>query len=454
MGTLRPLNGISNLVPQLPRQAWAVLGGHAVSAVGSGLTLPFLLVYFHAVRGIDLGVAGLAVAAIAVASLLGNPLGGWLADRIGARSTVIAGLMVSAAAAVGVASVADPWHAFAAAGLVGLGAAVTWPAEDALLATVVRPEQRSAAFSVRFATMNAGFGIGGLIAAAIVDIDAPGTFTFIYLADGASFLLFIPVLLALVPDVRGAGAPAGDGRPSAGGFRQVLRDRLFLGVWAVTALVVTMSYGQYHSSFPAYATGPGGISARALSLAFAANTLTVVLAQLIVLRLMAGRRRTRAIMLACALWALTWAITIVAGEVTAGAAAAVTFALAMVLFALGETLFSPTIPAIVNDLASDELRGRYNGTYTLAWTTGFMVGPAVAGFTLRAGLGSLLFTVLIVGCVLTALAARVLERYIPAEANLVARASPVPAEAHVSAPLEPTGKAVPAATPPPRTEQL
>jgi len=40
----------SGLLPSLPRQAWVVLGGDFISAVGSGLTLPFLFIYAHRVR--------------------------------------------------------------------------------------------------------------------------------------------------------------------------------------------------------------------------------------------------------------------------------------------------------------------------------------------------------------------------------------------------------------------
>jgi hypothetical protein len=40
------------LVPALPRSAWVVLGGDFASAVGSGLTLPFLFVYAHQVHGL------------------------------------------------------------------------------------------------------------------------------------------------------------------------------------------------------------------------------------------------------------------------------------------------------------------------------------------------------------------------------------------------------------------
>jgi MFS family permease len=99
------------------------------------------------------------------------------------------------------------------------------------------------------------------------------------------------------------------------------------------------------------------------------------------------------------------------------------FALAMVIFAVGETLLAPTLPAIVNDLAAEELRGRYNGLSTLAWTVGFMVGPVIAGFSLGAGHASALFGGLVGACGLAALAARRLERHLPAAANVVSRPS-------------------------------
>jgi hypothetical protein len=42
----------------------------------------------------------------------------------------------------------------------------------------------------------------------------------------------------------------------------------------------------------------------------------------------------------------------------------------MVIFAVGETMLSPTLPAIINDLAPPQAAGRYNGLGTLAFTVG------------------------------------------------------------------------------------
>jgi len=95
--------------------------------------------------------------------------------------------------------VRQPWHAFAAAATVGLGASIAWPAQDALLATLAGAQDRSGVFSLRHATLNAGLGSGALIAAAIIGTHSPHAFTILYLADAATYLAFIPVLLTLRP---------------------------------------------------------------------------------------------------------------------------------------------------------------------------------------------------------------------------------------------------------------
>ena len=298
------------LVPSLPRAAWAVLAGDAVSALGSGLTLPFFVVYLHQARGVGLGLAGLALASIAGAGLAGNLLGGWLSDHAGPRAALVAGLVTAAAGSLSVALVFAPWHAFAAAALLGVGAGLCLPALDALLAAVVGPERRADAFGVRHATLNAGFGLGALLAAALLAGTGPSRLALLYVLDAASFLAFVPLLLTLCPRLPAGG----DGPVSRAGSREIARDRVFRRLWGLMALLVTAGYAQYHAAFPVYATSAGGISAAGLSLAFAANTLTVVAVQLVAIRLLAGRRRTLGVTLTGVLFAAAWAIALLAGQ--------------------------------------------------------------------------------------------------------------------------------------------
>jgi hypothetical protein len=71
------------------------------------------------------------------------------------------------------------------------------------------------------------------------------------------------------------------------------------------------------------------------------------------------------------------------------------------------------VPAIVNALAPDDLRGRYNGAIAMAWTTGFLTGPIAAGVALGAGAGGALFLTLTAAAVLAAVGSVGLARHLP-----------------------------------------
>jgi MFS family permease len=406
----------ARLIPELPSAAKVVLVGDALSALGQGMSLPFLLIYLHQVRGIDLSTAGLVLATVALASFVGNPLGGWLSDPFGPRAALLLSLMISAAGVATFAWAYDAPVAFLAAGLLGLGNAIAWPAFDALLATIVTPERRSAAFSMRHATLNAGMAVGAVIAGFVVDTSRPRTFQTIYIVDALTFLLFIPMLL-LVP--RSVSDQTRVESANKASYRAVLKDRLFLSLVGMAALIVTVAFAQYHAAFPGWATREGGIPTRALGMCFAANALTVVFLQLPMLRALAGRRRTTAVSFACASWAVAWSLALVFGYAGDGWLARSGFILSMVVFGIAETALSPTLPAIVNDIAPDHLRGRYNGVSALGWTTGFFLGPAIAGFALDANAGGALLAVLIVACGLAGLWAARLGHRLPQEANVI-----------------------------------
>ncbi|MGH2809035.1 MAG: MFS transporter, partial [Actinomycetota bacterium] len=104
----------------------------------------------------------------------------------------------------------------------------------------------------------------------------------------------------------------------------------------------------------------------------------------------------------------------------AGLAAALGFIVALGVLGLAETILSPTIPAMVNDLAPNELRGRYNALHALAWSFGSVAGPAMAGLFLGAQMGEEFFALLIAASGVGVLFSRRLKRHVPEQANLIA----------------------------------
>ena len=211
------------------RDARLLLTGIAADAFGTGLTLPFLVVYLHAVRGIGLETVGLIVAVPgAVALLLLAPIG-VLVDHFGPRRIQMGALVAAASGALLLSRAETAPTAFVARMLTGIGAAAFWPANDALVASVVPSEIRPRYFGVSFALLNAGIGVGGIVGALYVDVGRAETFATVYRVDALTFV--VPLVLLAFP-LRHVGGPISG--PAAavhapGSYGAVVRGGIFAG---------------------------------------------------------------------------------------------------------------------------------------------------------------------------------------------------------------------------------
>ena len=62
--------------PPLPRSVLTLQLGGLVNSFGNGMVIPFMFIYLHNVRGIELGVSGLIVATHAMLSIVAGPVFG------------------------------------------------------------------------------------------------------------------------------------------------------------------------------------------------------------------------------------------------------------------------------------------------------------------------------------------------------------------------------------------
>jgi predicted MFS family arabinose efflux permease len=403
---------LRSIDPRLPRAVWTLEAGGLVNAFGNGITFPFVVIYLHNVRGFTLGIAGLALATNGIFSLLASPVAGWLSDRIGGRLT-LAGALVTMAVGIGyLPFVHEPWQAFLAMAVVGWGNGSFWPSQSTLLAGLAPPARRHAAYALQRVSRNLGIGLGGLTGGLIATTSNPTTFTFLFAIDAATFLAFV-VVLVFVPDPELPPMEEGE-RP--GRYRDVLRDRLLLGIVGLNILFVSAGYAQIEL-LPAFAKNEAGVTERAIGVIFLVNTLVIVLAQLPIAHQLEGRRRMPALALMTVLWATSWMLVLLFGATLEAVAAAVGFALAGVVFGLGECFQGPTQGALVADLAPPRLRGRYMALSTISWEIGFVIGPAIGGFILDHR--PLALWPLAAGvCLLAGVGALALERGIPRELRL------------------------------------
>ncbi len=391
-------------MPSLPPRVWRFIVGWGLAQVGAGFVFTFNFVYLAQARALGPATAGAVLAASAAAGAVGLPLAGHLADRFGTDRVTAAALLLTACGSAGFAAVHRPGSAFAAAILFGLGFATSWNGLAAIFGGSVASDQLDGVFAVNNVAQNVGFGIGAAVGGLIAQVGAPGSFVPGFLADAglrAGFAVFLLVA---------ASPPQPPRRPRPQPARGLL-DRRLLGLTAIATLVMAAGFSQVTSGFAGWTALKTGSTAL-LGLALALNTGVIIVLQIPVLRLCfparaspsvatGGRRRLPLAAVGTGLFAAAWLLALLARPAALVAA--------MVVFGLGETFYAPVMSALVNDLAPEALRARYNGVFNLSTQVGTVVGPAVAGALLAGGHGAALLVGLAVACALSGIAALAME---------------------------------------------
>jgi MFS family permease len=412
------------VIPRLPRHVWVLHGGLFVNTFGGGLVTPFLLIYLHLVRDFRLETAGLVAGAHFAVAIVFGIVGGSFVDRVGGRAVGIGSLALLSAGFAAFPLVTEPWHAFALMAVAGAGRGAFWPSYSTLLAVLTPREHLHDAYAVQRVAGNLGIALGALAGGLIASTSNETTFAFLFLGNAASFAVFIVAFL-VVPSV--PRPPREEGaRP--GSYGAVLRDRSFLVLVAVNAILVTAGIAQLNSVLPVFAKSDAGVSETAVGLIFVANAAAIVLAQLPISRLLEGRRRMQMLAVMALLWALSWLVVLGGGLLLSVVFATVALVLAGIVFALGECIHGVVQGPLVADLAPEHLRGRYMALWLTTAQMGFAAGPAVGGYLLaRSPVAAWL--AMAGACLLMGIVASAYERRIPAEARLTPRTTRAPAPA-------------------------
>ncbi|MGC4895133.1 MFS transporter [Micromonospora sp. DT31] len=410
-------------------EARRLLIGTLFSAVGRGLTLPFLFIYLTDVRGLTDTRAGLVIGWFGAVTLVLSPLAGTLIDRFGARRVVVPSLVVEAIGTGSLALVDSTASAFAVMTLVGVGSSAIWAGQNTILASLTGDGERQRVFGLNFALLNLGIGTGGLISGAVVDVARPTTFQAVYLLDAVSYLIPALILLTLPhvghrPAVLSVGTA--DVERRAGGYLTVLRDRPFRRLVIFGLVLTTCGYAQIEVGFAAYSVRVVEVTPRVVAWALAANTVMIVLSQLLVIRRLEGRSRTGALAVVGAVFACAWLVLGAAGVVGGGSAllAALGVVACSAIFGFGETMLSPVMPALTNALATDELRGRYNAMSSMIFGISGVVGPVTAGPLIGAANGRVWVAVVVGGCLAASVLALTLRPLLTATQD--GRLAPTP----------------------------
>ncbi len=331
------------------------------------------------------------------------PIAGSLIDKWGPRPLLIISLSITGIGYASFSLIRNIPQAFLVMTITAIGNSAAWPSQGALSTELTPDHLRERIYGASFALLNVGLGLGGLVSSLIVTIDKPHTFEVLYVGDGISFFVYVVVVLTLKDVGKRSKAERAVHATVEGGWGDVIRDRVFVKVWIVSLFAISLSYSQIEVGFTSFATTVAEVLPARLPWAYAANTAVIAIFQLWVIKKLEKMPRGRGLALAMLFWAAAWAILAVAGVMKGFAVPAII--VCQFVFAIGEMIWSPIMPAIVNQIAPYHLRGRYNSASTNTWQIGMIMGPASAGVLLGAGLWGLWLGLLFGGLVAVAFVA-------------------------------------------------
>lgn len=361
--TLR--RAVRESVSGLPREFWWLWTSTLVNRLGA-FVATFMALYLTLDRGYSASYAGLVASLHGLGGVVSSVGAGVMTDRLGRRPTLLIAQASTAASVALLGFMHHPAAIAAVAFLVGMTSNASRPAVQAMMADIVRPEDRVRAFSLNYWAINLGFAISAMAAGFIAEFSYLAGFL---IEAGMTAVCAIVVFLKLPESrpERTAGEKAAD---SEVGLGTVLRDGRYMGVVGLSFLVALV-FQQGYVGLPV-AMGEAGFTPADYGMAIAVNGVLIVALQIPVTRFIQHRDPRRLLVISSLLAGYGFGLTAFAGSIGV-------FALTVCIWTLAEIVNAPTQTSLVVRLSPVHGRGRYQGMYTLSWAVASLVAPLMSG---------------------------------------------------------------------------
>ncbi|GAX57055.1 MDR family MFS transporter [Streptomyces olivochromogenes] len=403
-------------VSGLPREFWWLWTSTLVNRLGA-FVATFMALYLTLDRGYSASYAGLVASLHGLGGVVSSLGAGVMTDRLGRRPTLLVAQTSTAASVALLGFMHDPVSIAAVAFLVGMASNASRPAVQAMMADIVRPEDRVRAFSLNYWAINLGFAVSSMAAGFIAEFSYLAGF----LIEAGMTLACALLVFAKLPESRPV-QNAKEARDDVG-LGTVLRDRRFMSVVGLSFLVALV-FQQGSVGLPV-AMGRAGFTPADYGMAIAVNGVLIVALQIPVTRFIQHRDPRRLLVISSVLAGYGFGLTAFAGSVGV-------FALTVCVWTLAEIVNAPTQTGLVVQLSPTHGRGRYQGMYTLSWSLAALIAPLMSGVVIdRFGAEWLWGLCALVGTV-AGLGYGLLMRRLPTEEPVV-EAGPAVAKPEVSA---------------------
>jgi len=367
---IKDINQITN---EYPKQFRILMAASFIDNVGGALLFPFFSLYITAKFGVGMTTVGLIFGLFSVANIVGNTVGGALADRLGRKAMVIFGLISSALTSLVMGFANDIQIFFAAALFVGIFAGVGFPAQQAMVADLLPTQQHAEGYGVQRVVANLAVTIGPAVGGLL----ATRSYLLLFISDAVTSFIMAAIVFFTIAETK-PEQPAGEAKETLwqtfSGYQVALRDKIFL-VFLFASMLATLVYMQMNTTLAVYLRDSHGIPPQGYGYLLSMNAAMVVLFQFAITRRLRPYRPLIMMTLGTLLYAIGFGLYGVVSHYSF-------FILAMIILTIGEMVVIPVSQALVARLSPEQMRGRYMAVYGLAWALPATVGPLLAGLVM------------------------------------------------------------------------
>lgn len=364
------LTRIKHVWQAYPSKFWVIVVTTFIDVIGATLIFPFFALYITQRFNVGMTQAGLLLGTFSIASLVGSMLGGAIADKFGRRRIVLFGLVFSALSAVAMGLVDNLAAFYVLAVVVGLLADMAGPARQAMIADILPEEKRTEGFGLLRVVANLSWIIGPTIGGFM----ASRSYLSLFILDAVASLITATIVFKLLPETK-PQATVEQAKESLvqtfGGYRRVLKDRVYIGFLIVSMLMVVV-YQQLYSTLSVYLRDTQGVPTQGYGFLLSMNAMVVVLFQISLTRRIKNFAPLLMMAAGSGLYAIGFSMY---GFVSTYAL----FIVAMLLITFGEMIVVPVSQTLATRFAPADMRGRYMAFFGMSFTIPEIIGPTAAG---------------------------------------------------------------------------
>lgn len=375
----------------MPRGVWVLWWAMLINRIG-GFVVPFLALVM-AKRGVAVTDASWVLSAYGGGAFVASLGGGWLADRMGRKRTMLASMIAGAVATAGLAVARGLPATIVATFAMGACAEAYRPAMSAAMQDLLPVARRRTGSAMLYWAVNAGFAVASLVGGLVINVDQYLLFlvdagTMLACAAWLAWAFTEPRRRDLASEAEAGAQPAPPATAAAPiGEPFAARWRRHRALWLALPMSFAVGMAMWQNSFALPLDMKAkGFSEFAYGILQALNGAVVIVLQPTV----TPRINRYALRTVMAVGTLLFAT----GFGGYGLANNLAFYAATgVIWSIAEIAVLPGANTYIMHIAPADMRGRYQGALSASWSMAACLSPPI-GARLFVWLGTAMWGVI------------------------------------------------------------